>query len=161
MPNLVHLKSLRALELAVRRGSLKAAADELAVTPAAVGQRIKALEDYLGCELLVRGRTGIRPTRGLEVAMAHLSAAFRELETAVGILGMHLVQEIHIVADSDRAELLLWPRLHQFKSIHPNTLFCVNGVGGVPLRMGSGPRWRGFAIGSSARATRPRPSFAV
>ena len=137
MPNLVHLKSLQALELAVRKGSLKAAADELAITPAAVGQRIKALEDYLGCDLLVRGRSGIRPTGGLEVAMAHLSAAFRELETAVGILGMQLVQEIHIVADSDWAELWLRPRLQDFKSIHPNTLFCVNGVGDVPLRMGS------------------------
>ena len=31
-----HLKSLQALDLAVRKGSLKAAADTLAITPAAV-----------------------------------------------------------------------------------------------------------------------------
>jgi hypothetical protein len=43
-----HLKSLQALELAVRTGSFAAAADILAITPAAVGQRVKALEDYLG-----------------------------------------------------------------------------------------------------------------
>ncbi|MBT8426376.1 MAG: LysR family transcriptional regulator, partial [Silicimonas sp.] len=38
-----HLKSLQALELAVRLGSLKDAAGHLGITPAAVGQRIRAL----------------------------------------------------------------------------------------------------------------------
>ncbi|MEJ0006703.1 MAG: LysR family transcriptional regulator [Steroidobacteraceae bacterium] len=45
---LTHLKSLQALQLALRCGSLKGAAELLAITPAAVGQRVKALEDYLG-----------------------------------------------------------------------------------------------------------------
>ena len=51
-----HLKSLQALELAVRTGSFKAAAETLGITPAAIGQRIRSLEDYLGTDLLVRGR---------------------------------------------------------------------------------------------------------
>ena len=71
-----HLKSLQALELAVRTGSLKAGAEQLGITPAAIGQRIKALEDYLGLDLLARGRSGIRPTRELSAALAHISAAF-------------------------------------------------------------------------------------
>ena len=52
-----HLKSLQAIELALRSGSLAKAAEALSITPAAVGQRIKALEDYLGLELVVRGRS--------------------------------------------------------------------------------------------------------
>ena len=63
-----HLRALQALELAIRKGSLKAAAVELSITPAALGQRIRALEDYLGFDLLVRGRSGIRPTKELEAA---------------------------------------------------------------------------------------------
>jgi LysR family glycine cleavage system transcriptional activator len=51
---LSHLKSLQALELALRLGSLRAAGRMLWITPAAVGQRIKALEDHLGVELMVR-----------------------------------------------------------------------------------------------------------
>jgi LysR family transcriptional regulator, glycine cleavage system transcriptional activator len=134
--NATHLRSLQALEMAVRKGSLNAAAEALGITPAAVGQRIKMLENYLGLDLLVRGRSGIRPTRVLEGAMAHLNAAFREVDTAVQILDFQRVDEIHIVADTDWAELWLKPRLSRFKDVHPNTRFCINGVGDVPLRLG-------------------------
>jgi len=133
---IAHLKSLQALELAVRTGSLKAAGEHLGITPAAAGQRIKALEDYLGLDLLVRGRSGIRPTRELSAALAHLSAAFREMETAAKILDFQRVHEIHVVADTDWADLWLKPRLSLFKAENPNVLFCVNGVGDVPMRVG-------------------------
>lgn len=132
----VHLKSLQALELAVRMGSLKAASEQLGITPAAVGQRIKALEDYLGLDLLTRGRSGIRPTRELSAALAHLTAAFREMETVGKVLDFQRVHEIHVVADTDWADLWLRPRLAGFKAENPNILFCVNGVGDVPLRLG-------------------------
>lgn len=131
-----YLKSLQALELAVRVGSLRAAAEQLSITPAAVGQRIKALEDYLGLDLLARGRSGIRPTRELSAAIAHISAAFRELETATSILEFQRVHEIHIVADTDWAELWLKPRLAEFNAENPNILFCINGIGDVPVRLG-------------------------
>jgi LysR family glycine cleavage system transcriptional activator len=131
-----HLKSLQALDLAVRTGSLKAAAAQLGITPAAVGQRIKALEEFLGLDLLVRGRSGIRPTREFAAAFAHVSAAFRELETATSILDFQRIHEIHIAADTDFAELWLKPRLPGFRAENPNILFCVNGVGDVPMRLG-------------------------
>lgn len=136
MPVTSHLRSLQALEMTMRKGSLKAAAEALAITPAALGQRIKTLEDFLGFDLLVRGRSGIRPTRELEAALAHLGAGFRELDTATRLLDFQRVQEIHIVADPDWAELWLRPRLSSFRERHPNTLFCINGVGDVPLRLG-------------------------
>ncbi|MGI9238948.1 MAG: LysR family transcriptional regulator [Woeseiaceae bacterium] len=136
MTGATHLRGLQALELAIRKGSLKAAAGELSITPAALGQRIKALEDYLGLDLLVRGRSGIRPTRELEAAAAHLGAAFRELETVCRILDFQRVDEVHITADSDWADLWLGPRLERFREDNPNTLFCINGVGDVPVRLG-------------------------
>ena len=81
MAVITHLRALQAIELALRTGSMKSAAEELAISPAAVGQRVRSLEDYLGFDLLVRGRSGIRPRPELDAAMAHLNAAFRELET--------------------------------------------------------------------------------
>jgi len=131
-----HLRALQALELAIRKGSLKAAADELVITPAAIGQRIKSLEDYLGFDLLVRGRSGIRPTRELEAAQAHLSAGFRELQTVSQILDFKRVHEVHISSDTDWAELWLKPRLSRYRKENANTLFCINGVGDVPVRLG-------------------------
>jgi LysR family glycine cleavage system transcriptional activator len=147
-----HLRSLQALELAVRTGSLKAAADELRITPAAVGQRIKLLEDYLGLDLVVRGRSGIRPSGALEATMPHLSAAFRELDTAARLLDFQRVDEIHVVADADWAELWLGPRLPRFRAAHPNVRFCINGVGDVPIRLGHADCeiWFGPARGHEA-----------
>jgi LysR family glycine cleavage system transcriptional activator len=131
-----HLRSFQALELALRAGSLRAAAAALAITPAAVGQRVKALEDYLGVDLLVRGRSGLRPTPSLEAALPHLSTAFRELEAAAGLLDLQRGEEIHIAAASDFVELWLKPRLPEFQAEHPNILFCINGEGDAPLRLG-------------------------
>ncbi len=109
-----HLKSLQALELAVRTGSFAAAAEILAITPAAVGQRVKALEDYLGVELILRGRAGIRPTHELVKAIPHLAAGFAAIETAAGLLDMQRPQELHIAAVPDLADLWLAPALAAF-----------------------------------------------
>ncbi len=144
---LTHLKSLQALQLALRCGSLKGAAELLAITPAAVGQRVKALEDYLGTELVVRGRTGLQPTAALAHAMAQLDAGFRELESVANILDMQRGHEIHVAAAPDFAEMWLRPRLDQFKAMHPNIRFCINGEGEAAIRIapvdceiGFGPR---------------------
>ena len=136
MARTTHLRSLQAIELALRTGSLRSAAEELGITPAALGQRIKALEDYLGYDLLVRSRRGIRPTQELDAVQAHLAAAFRELDTASRLLDFQRVNEIHVAADTDWAELWLKPRLGRFLAQQPNTLFCINGVGDVPVRLG-------------------------
>lgn len=135
MPAVTHLKSLQALELAVRTGSLKAAADLLAITPAAVGQRVKALEDYLGLELLVRGRSGLQPAPALSGALPHLEAAFRDLELASQRLDLQRGHEVHVAAPPDFADLWLKPRLPGFKAEHPAMLFCVNGEGEAPMRL--------------------------
>jgi len=132
-----HLKSLQALELAVREGSLKAAAERLGITPAAVGQRIRSLEDYLGTDLLTRGRSGLQPTKVLDQAIADLRVAFEALDRATDTLDFQRVSEIHIVADPDWTELWLIPRLSEFQQDHPNLLFCINGSGDVPVRLGS------------------------
>ena len=132
-----HLKSLQAVEMAIREGSLKAAADRLGITPAAVGQRIRALEDYLGTDLLLRGRSGLQATPELEQAMTDLRQGFAALERVSETLDFQRIGEIQIVADPDWAELWLAPRLTAFREAHPNILFCINGAGDVPLRLGT------------------------
>ena len=132
-----HLRALQALELAVRHGSIRRAAEELAITPAAAGQRIRALEDYLGTDLLLRGRSGLHPTPALEQALPDLRAAFAALERVTGTLDFQRVSELHIVADPDWAELWLMRRLPAFRDAHPNIRFCINGEGDVPMRLGA------------------------
>ena len=65
------LNALRVFDAAARHLSFTRAADELAVTPAAVGQQIRALEDMLGVVLFRRTSKGLELTdeagAGLEV----------------------------------------------------------------------------------------------
>jgi LysR family glycine cleavage system transcriptional activator len=137
MPATTHLKSLQALEMAIREGSLSAAARKLGITPAAVGQRIRSLENYLSTDLLLRGRSGLKPTPELERAMADLQSAFSALDRVTETLDFQRVTEIHIVADPDWSMQWLIPRLEQFQTENPNILFCVNGAGDVRMRLGA------------------------
>lgn len=130
-----HLKSLQALELAVRTGSFKRAGELLGLTAAAAGQRVKSLEDFLGVELVVRGRAGVRPSPELRTALPHLERAFAELGAVSRELDIQRGQELHIAAPTDFVELWLKPRLPRFRQAYPNILFCINGEGDAPLRL--------------------------
>lgn len=130
-----HLKSLQALDLAVRMGSFTRAGEVMGLTAAAVGQRVKTLEDFLGVELVVRGRAGVRPTPELRAALPHLERAFAELGAVSRELDLQRGQELHIAAPTDFIELWLKPRLPKFRRVHPNILFCINGEGDAPLRL--------------------------
>lgn len=54
----VYLNALRAFEASARHKSFSAAAKELNVTPAAVGQLVRTLEDWLGFPLFHRQTNG-------------------------------------------------------------------------------------------------------
>ena len=137
MIRVTHLRSLQAVEMAVREGSIKAAAERLGITQAALGQRIRMLEVYLGADLVMRGRSGLVPTAELERAMPHLKMAFLALEQVTEWLDFQRAAEIHIVTEPSWAELWLLPRLPLFLAEHPHVLFCVNGIGDIPLRLGA------------------------
>nr|WP_321252092.1 LysR family transcriptional regulator ArgP [uncultured Ruegeria sp.] len=60
-----HLSALSAI---LRHGSFEAAASELAVTPSAISQRIKALEDRVGAALINRGTPCSGTPAGIRIA---------------------------------------------------------------------------------------------
>lgn len=74
-----HLNALRALEAALRLGSLGAAADEIEVTKAAIGRQIRALESALGIVLFDRGPAGLVPRPEAREVAAQLTAGFSAL----------------------------------------------------------------------------------
>jgi len=77
------LNGLRVFDAAARHLSFTRAADELAVTPAAVGQQIRALEDMLGVVLFRRTPRGLELTPEAEAGLPALRTAFLELEESV------------------------------------------------------------------------------
>src|SRR3954462_8028233 len=77
------LNALRAFEAAARRGGFAKAADELAVTPAAVSQQVRLLEAELGVGLFRRLPRGLELTPAGRGALPELREAFARLARAV------------------------------------------------------------------------------
>lgn len=133
MPTLRHLNSLQAVEAAVRCGSQKAAAEELGISPAAVGQRIRSLEDYLGTELLDRSRSGVVATPALRSAIECLAAGFASLSDAADLLRYSSHNTVRLQVEPDWAALWLQRRLPEFLEEHPHCEILIDpapGVGG-------------------------------
>ncbi len=84
--SLLPLNALRVFDAAARSLSFTKAADELAVTPAAVGQQIRALEETLGVILFRRTARGLELTPEALRALPHLRSGFSAFEETVSAL---------------------------------------------------------------------------
>ncbi|MCG2841681.1 LysR family transcriptional regulator [Sandaracinobacter sp. RS1-74] len=84
--SLIPLNALRVFDAAARSLSFTKAADELAVTPAAVGQQIRALEETLGVILFRRTARGLELTPEAARALPHLRSGFTAFEETVSAL---------------------------------------------------------------------------
>lgn len=84
--SLLPLNALRVFDAAARSLSFTRAADELAVTPAAVGQQVRALEETLGVILFRRTAHGLELTAEAERSLPALRAAFSAFEETIETL---------------------------------------------------------------------------
>jgi len=110
------LNALRAFEAAARHLSFKLAAHELHVTPAAVGQQVKALEARLGVRLFERLHKQLILTAAGQAYLPEISDGFRRIADATSQLkpaGAVLLQSgVHGSFDLRRLKLA------EFRSAH-------------------------------------------
>jgi LysR family glycine cleavage system transcriptional activator len=120
------LNGLRVLDAAARHLSFTRAADELAVTPAAVGQQIRALEDMLGVVLFRRTPKGLELTPETEGGLDALRAGFLEFEEAVRAMqaGQSSLS-LTIAAPRDITAKWLQPRLAAYATGIPDLRFAL------------------------------------
>ena len=85
-PRGAHLNAMLSFEAAARLGGFAAAADELSVTPGAVSQQIKALEDWIGAPLFERRTQGVALTALGQGARDEFTSAFDSLGHALHAL---------------------------------------------------------------------------
>lgn len=103
---------MRVLDAAARHLSFTRAADELAVTPAAVGQQIRALEDTLGVVLFRRTTRGLELTPEGEAGLDALRHGFLQFEEAVRAMQAgQSSKSLTIAAPRDVTAKWLMPRL--------------------------------------------------
>jgi LysR family glycine cleavage system transcriptional activator len=114
------LKSLKAFEVAARRGGFVAAADELNVTPAAVSHQVKVLESYLEIELFRRLSRGLELTEAGRELLPELSKGFDHFAHALGSLTAgELTGNLTVSVLPSFATLWLVPKLDSFLQTYP------------------------------------------
>ncbi|WP_298231642.1 LysR substrate-binding domain-containing protein [uncultured Azohydromonas sp.] len=128
-PRLPPLHLLRTFEAAARHLSFTKAAQELHVTPAAVSQQIKALEEALGVPLFQRLTRALRLTDAGAALLPGVTEAFNTLAATVErVRATGTTATLDLAAPPSFASHWLLPRLDDFCRRHP----------GIELRLSSG-----------------------
>ncbi len=113
------LALLRTFESAARHLSFKKAAAEVCVTPAAVSQQIKALEDQLGVMLFHRRVRALELTEHGATLLPGVRDAFERLVKAVDQTRRAAPSPLTVTAPPSFASHWLLPLLPQFGATHP------------------------------------------
>jgi LysR family transcriptional regulator, glycine cleavage system transcriptional activator len=125
------LNGMRVFDAAARHLSFTRAADELAVTPAAVGQQIRALEDMLGVVLFRRAPKGLELTPEAEAGLDSLRAGFLQFEEAVRAMQAgQSSKSLTIAAPRDFTAKWLAPRLARYGRSDPELRFALMSADG-------------------------------
>jgi LysR family glycine cleavage system transcriptional activator len=120
------LNALRVFDAAARHLSFTKAADELAVTPAAVGQQIRALEDTLGVVLFKRMTRNLELTPEAERSLPALREGFRQFEESVRVLQAGQGSKcLTIAAPRDFTAKWLAARLAAYAAANPGIRFVL------------------------------------
>lgn len=120
------LNALRVYDAAARHLSFTRAADELAVTPAAVGQQIRALEDHLGVVLFRRTSKGLELTPEGGAGLDPLREGFLRFEESVAAMQMGQSSDRYTIA-APREFYAAWlaPRIAPFQASTPGVQYIL------------------------------------
>lgn len=114
------LTALRTFESAARLGGFKAAANELAVTAAAVSHQVKSLETWLGVQLFQRTGQGVRLSEDGERLYRQVHAGLRDIQQSLaGFTVGPDPRQLTLTTTAAFASLWLIPRLGAFHRRHP------------------------------------------
>ncbi|WP_460073805.1 LysR substrate-binding domain-containing protein [Roseibium sp. ROS1] len=115
-----HLNALRAFEAVLRTGTFRAAAEELGVTTAAVGQQIRGLEAYLGRTLFLRSSSGAKPTDEALRVKDRLTGGLSILDDVLMELRrVRTANQVSVTLPESFAENWFTPRISDFYRLNP------------------------------------------
>jgi DNA-binding transcriptional LysR family regulator len=117
------LADLGAFIAVARERSFTRAAARLGVSPSALSQTMRALEEKLGVRLLTRTTRSVAPTDAGERLIATVGPHLEEIETGLAALSELRDKPagiIRITAVDHAAETILWPSLANFLAEYPD-----------------------------------------
>ena len=127
------LRALQAFESFGRLGSVRAAAQELGVTPGAISQQIKLLEDHLCIPLIMKDGRRAALVPAAKSYHAVLSGGFDKLTQAQVLLAQQTAQ-LDVNVSGLPTLLLKWlqPRLPNFEARYPDISIRLDATHGEP-----------------------------
>jgi LysR family transcriptional regulator, glycine cleavage system transcriptional activator len=147
------MDSLRAFAAAARTASFKRAAEELHLSPSALGRRIQSLEDHLGTPLFRRLNPGLELTEAGIRYREIVDATLARLEAAQDAIVPSPVRRLRLSSLASFTESWLVPHLPEFEALHPEIAIEVEATlryadfvrdpVDVAIRFGAGP-WEGL-----------------
>jgi len=157
MRKLAMLRAIQAFEAAARHGNYAGAAAELSVTPAAIGQQVRALESWLGAQLFRRLRSGANRlllTEAATAALPEFKLGFDHLDAGLRRLRQGQRPMVTVAVSQALAARWLLPRLERFTEAHPTVEVRLDvsdrlsdiehGEADLGIRCGAG-HWPGVA----------------
>lgn len=115
------LNALNAFEVAARHETFSKAAEELNVTPAAVSQQIRMLEELMGVQLFHRLNRGLVLTPAGKAGLSKLQDGFRNVNDAVNqIRSAPDKQSLDVWMAPSFASKWLMPRMRRFVNLRPD-----------------------------------------
>jgi DNA-binding transcriptional LysR family regulator len=127
------LDDLRAFEATARLGSVRLAADALALTHGAVSRRITKLAKDIGVSLFEKHGRGLRLTPAGETLNLTLGRFFGELSATVQSLRASHAEKTALVLSCEPSVAARWliPRLGAFQAVHPGIALHLSVGGGL------------------------------
>lgn len=118
------LNAIRAFEAAARHGGYVAAADELGVSPAAVSQQVRNLEEFLGKQLFRRYNNRIALTDAGQTIYSGAAAALQSISAMTEqVVSGRARSRLVVSCVPSMAERWLAPRLAAWRQRTPNFRF--------------------------------------
>jgi DNA-binding transcriptional LysR family regulator len=119
---------LKAFVAIVERQSFARAAEHLGLSPSALSQTIRQLEDRLGARLLNRTTRSVAPSASGEQLYTRIAPLFREIAVAVAAVSEATGQisgTLRINTLGIAARTLIAPRLSRFQHRHPDVVLDI------------------------------------
>ena len=130
-----NLDDLRAFEATARLGSVRAAADALALTHAAISRRNTRLADYAGAPLFERRGRGLRTTAAGDLLRDACRRSFDDISRTIAMIQEAATTPNGVMTLScERSVAMRWliPRLARFEAENPDLSVHLS-VGGGPV----------------------------
>jgi LysR family glycine cleavage system transcriptional activator len=147
---------LRAFEVAARHLSFTSAARELGVTPSAVSQQVRLLEQHVGAALFERLPRGLALSLAGEAYLPVVAESFERLSRGTAALFGETTDQDRLSLRSAAGFARFWliPRLRGFLDAHPEITLLISSRtwsaepleldSDMEVRFGTGP-WPGFS----------------